>query len=240
MAPSSRIGTSMLWSLIVVAGLVAAFALAVPDLSGSSTVPAGPPDAGTVESARESAVLVMASGCRVDSIGAGVVVAEGIVTNAHVVAGATDVTITTTEGEIHRAEIRSFDAERDLALLHVPGLDVPALSRGLPAGGTEAVALVRGDDAVDVVPVSITRTITIFISDIYGDGRYERSGVELTADISPGDSGGGLIDANGDLVGVVFSASRRTPDVAYAISAVELESFTATKAQSPVDPGECR
>ncbi len=199
-----------------------------------------PPGPKVVDRALRSAVSVRARGCRVETTGSGTVLAEGVVTNAHVVAGAEEIVVTTPGGAELPAELRAFDEELDLALLVVPGLDVDPLRPGDPATGTEAVALVPGDDEVlDAVPVAIERTITIVTSDIYGDGRYERRGIELRADIAPGDSGAGVIDGRGEVVGVVFSASRRTSDVAYAISGAELADFVATRAEAPVPGGEC-
>jgi len=239
MSRFSRLRTLVIWSLGVAMSLAAALALAVPDLDGPPPASSAGPGAETVATARLSAVLVTASGCAVSSVGTGVVVAEGIITNAHVVAGSREVLIVTTSGDRLNGEVRAFDPERDLALLHVPDLDVPVLIPGRPRGGTEAVALVRDDDRVDVVPVSIERTINIFITDIYGEGRHQRAGLELDGVISPGDSGGGIVDAEGELVGVVFSASLGSPEVAYAISAVELDRFVSSKADAPVDTGAC-
>ncbi len=248
MSRPGRMGPILGWSLFVV-GASVGVALAVlavlpdgdePEVAAPPGSPA-PPEPDVVQQALRSAVSIRAIGCRVESTGSGTVLAEGIVTNAHVVAGADEIVVTTLDGRELPAELRAFDEELDLALLAVPGLEAEPLRPGQPTTGSEAVALVPGadEDVLDAVPVAIERTITIFTSDIYGDGRYERRGIELRADITPGDSGAGVIDGQGEVVGVVFSASQRSSDVAYAISGTELAGFVATRADEPVPAGEC-
>lgn len=207
--------------------------------SPSPAATIGPPDPEIVATAAASGVLIEATGCLGDSVGSGAVLADGVVTNAHVIAGSTAVTVTTAEGDVHEAEVRAFDPLKDLALLVVPDLDLEALGYGAPVGGSEGVALVRQDGEIEIVPVEIARTITIFTSDIYGEGRHERKGMELRAEIDPGDSGAGVIDAQGEVVGIVFSSSRRTPGVGYAISAVELDELIASSANAAISTGEC-
>ena len=149
------------------------------------------------------------------------------------------------DGELHEAVVIALDPVRDLALLDAPALAVSALSVGAPRGGDAAVVLARGVNdlgsaVIQPVDAVIERTINITISDIYGQGRFGRRGIELEADIGPGDSGAPVVNAEGDVVGVVFSSSRGQPDVAYAISGLELEALVDSRAASPVDTGRCR
>lgn len=228
---------------VVVAAAAATVAVWVGDGASSDddpvAVPTGPPSADTIERAADSGVLITTSGCFGDGVGTGVVVTEGVVTNAHVIAGASAVTVTTPSGKVYEAEVRAFDPLKDLALLVAPGLDLAALDLGTPVGGAEAVAIVRQEGAIDVVSAEIARTINIFTPDIYGEGRHERKGMELRAEIDPGDSGGAIIDARGEVVGIVFSSSRRNVNVGYAVSAVELSELIASRSTTAVDNGEC-
>ncbi len=70
-----------------------------------------------------------------------------------------------------------------------------------------------------MTPAAVTATFHAGGPDIYGDGMTERSVVEMTAQIRRGNSGGPLVIAPGVVGGVVFGASRASPDVGYAIGA---------------------
>ncbi len=242
----------LLWPALLVVGLVMGGVVVVllaedeahvPAVDAEPNSPTGPPSAEVVDTARLSAVLVTASGCPQESVGSGASVEAGVVTNAHVVAGSSEVVVTTSAGESRAATVAVFDPELDLAILHVDGAQIPTLTTAPPSSGTSAVALARDDTGteteVGVIPLGITRTINIFISDIYGEGRYERRGLELNGDIGPGDSGAAIVDADGQLIGIVFSASRRNGDVAYAVSSAELDRLATGLEPVPVETGDC-
>ncbi len=66
-----------------------------------------------------------------------------------------------------------------------------------------------------------------------------RRAVELTADVVPGMSGGGVFDEDGRLLGIVFAESR-TQSVTYALAASEIEAMLAeVEARVPVEAGRC-
>jgi S1-C subfamily serine protease len=257
MPPAQRVVTLVVAPLLVLSAVMGAVMVVLTVGGGVETAsrdsadrrepgllaPPGPPSVAVLDDARPSAVLITATGCPSESIGSGVVLEAGVITNAHVVAGATEVLVTATDGRQYPAEIRAFDPVLDLALLDVGDILLPPLDVAKPQSGTETVALVRDDlnagAALQPLPLSIERTINIFIADIYGAGRHERRGIEVHGDIGPGDSGAGIIDGNGAVVGVVFSASRRSVDVGYAISATELAGFVAARSSTPADSGSC-
>lgn len=231
--------------LVAVAAAVSVV-LVVADTGQGDRADAGiePPDRKAVP--MDAGVLITALGCRLESFGAGVIVDEGIITNAHVVAGATEIEVYAPGATLPLpATVVAFDAFDDLALLRT---DLPvgvALPVGRPSAGSDVVALARatddsGESRLVPVEVRIERLIDIFIADIYGDGRNERDGLELLADIGPGDSGAGLVDSAGTLVGVVFSSSRGKDGVAYAIDASELADLVAGASDDGVDNGVCR
>lgn len=257
MPPAQRVVTLIVPSLLVIAAVMSVVVLVltlgtgppggtpsgVGDREPDSSAPLGPPTTAVLERARPSALLITATGCPRESIGSGAMLDAGVVTNAHVVAGATEVLVVGDDGRQYVAEVRAFDPVLDLALLDVGNVSLPALTIGKPHGGTETVALVRDEFDVEAplrpLALSIERTINIFIADIYGAGRHERRGIEVRGDVGPGDSGAGVIDGNGSIVGVLFSASRRSIDVGYAISATELDDFVAMKATYPIGAGSC-
>lgn len=233
--------------LVAAAGAVVAVLLSVGGDGEARVVDPEPvPDAALAADVRAAAVLVEATGCRIESQGMGAAVgADLVVTSAHVVAGASDVVVTADDGSQHAADVVGFDPLRDIAVLDVPSLGAMALELAAPRTGSPTLVIARGldsngDPAIEVLDSSVVRTINIFISDIYGDGRHERRGMELAVDIGPGDSGGGVVDGSGALVGVVFSSSRGKQDIAYAVSATELETLIADRSPDPVPNGECR
>lgn len=238
------VGTGLAATFLVVVVFIggAIAAVIAVDRGGGSdvaTVPTPTPVVVSVETARESAVLVDSTGCSLDNQGSGVVTADGVVTNAHVVAGATEITVTTAAGDEFAAAVLAFDPVRDLALLVVEGLEAEPLATSAPQGGTDAVALVRADTEVDVAEVGIERTINIVSTDIYGQGEHRRRGMELAADIDAGDSGGAILDAAGNVVGIVFSASRSQTNVAYAVSALEIPALVEASTGEAIEPGRC-
>ena len=245
MARRDRVGTGIAATFLVVvvfiAGTIAAV-VAVDRDGDTAPVPVAPtpePVVVPIEVARSSAVLVDATGCSLDNRGSGVVTVDGVVTNAHVVAGAAEIRVTSADGVSREAELRAFDPVRDLALLAVEGLDIAPLETAAPQGGTDATALVRAVEEVEVADVRIERTINIISTDIYGEGEHRRRGMELSADIDAGDSGGAILSDAGQVVGIVFSASRTQTDVAYAVSALEIPALVEAASDGAIESGRC-
>jgi serine protease Do len=149
-------------------------------------------------------VVQVTSGGR--GIGAGIVWradARGgdIVTNAHVVAHAADVRVTLNDGRAASAKICASDARLDLALLHVSldGLAPASVSSsGEPRVGALVYALGHPWGQVGVATRGVISGMGRITLRDGRDVRYARSDVAL----APGNSGGPLLDASGDVVGV--------------------------------------
>ena len=152
------------------------------------------------------AILVTRAGVQ-DGEGSGVIVrSEGvIVTNNHVVAGATDVTVALADGTQLPATVEATDPVSDLAIVRVDrdGLPAVELAEGYPEIGQLAVAVGN--------PLGFENTVTAGI--ISGLGRSIPASaaqggqslvdlVQTDAAISPGNSGGALIGPDGRLVGI--------------------------------------
>ncbi len=177
--------------------------------------------AALAQSALPSTVRISSTGC-----GSGMAVGSGffvsptsVVTNAHVVAGAADTTVTL-GGSVHAATVVAFDPDADLALLNVPGVSGPPLRllERAPQRGSTGVALgYPGGGPLTVTAASVTSTYRIGGPDIYGQGLNDRSVVEMTSQIRRGNSGGPLVVEPGMVGGVVFGASRVSAEVGYAI-----------------------
>lgn len=139
--------------------------------------------------------------------GSGVVYrADGIiVTNEHVVRGAQQVTIAFADGSRVQGRVRATDRRTDLAVVEVPrkNLPVPRFARELPRRGSLAVTI--------GTPLGFENTVSTGV--ISGLGREipgaaaggKRALVDLIqtdAPISPGNSGGALLSADGQVIGI--------------------------------------
>lgn len=193
-----------------------------------------------VEAATASTVRVNSTGCGRRYVGSGWTVAEGrVVTNAHVVAGADEITVRRPDGQVRDAQVVRFDADRDLAVLEVADLGQAPLTFGavLDGGDGASIGYPGGQEVARVAPVSVREQRTTNGRDIYRDRPATREVVFLAAELRQGDSGSPVIDANGDVVGIVFAISPDRRTTAYALAPEELEAVLAGPATS--DPGRC-
>ncbi|MBA3286472.1 MAG: trypsin-like peptidase domain-containing protein [Acidimicrobiia bacterium] len=170
-------------------------------------------------------VAIAASGCRpVPTHAVGTVVGdELVVTVAHAVAGESEIAVRTADGRELRGVVAAIDVGLDAAVLRVDGLDADALaSRSYDEDGDDDddVSLLGVHDGeVDRRLIAIRRRVTIRTSDIYRQGEHLRPGLEVEARVQAGDSGGGVVGADGRLLGIVWAASRRADDRAWALTA---------------------
>ena len=168
-----------------------------------------------------STVAVDANGCGLaDSHAVGVVVGDGLVaTVAHAVAGQTTIAVITPDGRRLSGEVAAIDTDLDAAIVHIGELGLPALPRRAYTDREPVELMLSHDGTVSSTPIEVRRRVTIGTSDIYRQGHHLRPGFELTAHVVPGDSGGGVVGADGSLLGVVWATSREAEDRAWAITA---------------------
>jgi S1-C subfamily serine protease len=168
-----------------------------------------------------STVRIEARGCRLlPNQAVGVAVDDDlVVTVAHAVAGEQDIDVTTPDGRSLPASVAAIDPDLDAAVLRVDGLELPALPRQAFDGAKGAPAsIVRIEDGhAETEPVTIRRRVSINTTDIYRKGEHVRPGFELGASVAAGDSGSGVVDDEGRLLGVVWAASREADDRAWAL-----------------------
>jgi S1-C subfamily serine protease len=167
----------------------------------------------------KSVVVIQATGCRpFPNRAVGMVVGDGLVaTVAHAVAGESDIGVVAPDGRTLHGKVAAIDTAIDAAVLRVGGLDLPPLPRRTYKDG-EPVRLVRAANGdTSSTPITIQRRVTVRTTDIYRQGDHLRPGFEIGADVKAGDSGGGLVGADGSLLGLVWATSREVDDQAWAL-----------------------
>src|SRR5215471_18974139 len=140
---------------------------------------------------------------REKSLGSGVIISpEGyILTNNHVVDGATEVTVTMYDKREAKARVIGADSRTDIAVLKINEPNLPSVTLG-DSGKVEVgdVVLAMGN------PFGIGQTVTMGIVSAKGRAGLGIEEVEdfiqTDAPINPGNSGGALIDDEGHLVGI--------------------------------------
>lgn len=203
-------------------------------------------DVALVEEVRPSVTYVMgdAEVCQRRLMGSGFVTApDYVLTNAHVVAGTQEVRLDTVLG-VRDAEVVYYNPEIDIAVLHSPGLDLPVLrwAEETAASGDDAVVMgFPGSGPFDASPARIRDSITIAGPDIYATGRVEREAYIIRGDVRQGNSGGPLLNTDGDALGLIFGASVDQTDTGYAITAAEVQRQVGDVAAltAPVGTGAC-
>ncbi len=205
--------------------------------------PAGQPDAAmSVDDALASGVGVIARGCSTSaSAGSGVALGPSgqVVTVAHTVAGATSIRVVDADGREYAASVVAFDPNTDLAVLEVDGFDAPPLPIGEVQLGDGTLIRWSTNDGLTSREVDVTQRLAITIDDIYGSAGAKRSGFEFIGDVVVGDSGGPIVSADGDVIGIVYARSNSRANTAFATDATEIRAVLGSAGSGPVDVGPC-
>ena len=205
------------------------------DLPNTSIVNVPPPDSNLSPSVQAVVARVQKSifkvysqapSCKRGIEGSGFVYApEHIMTNAHVVAGASTVNIATGPHSLTPAKVVLYDPQRDIAVLYVPGLKAaPVLPFAAGVSKTDDPALVLGypEDGPYTVRSARVRSLQqVSGSNIYGNGSVKREVYIIRAVVQSGNSGGPLLSDTGSVIGIVFATDLRDDETGYALSAGE-------------------
>ena len=147
-------------------------------------------------------------------LGSGVIIRPDgyIVTNNHVVAGADVIEVTLENNKVYPAKLVGTDPATDIALLKIEAEDLPVV----PMGDSDDLRLGEWVLAIGS-PYDLRSTITAGIVSAKGrsmpnyDGQYRvESFIQTDAAVNPGNSGGALVNAAGELVGINTSIISRT------------------------------
>jgi len=155
------------------------------------------------------------------SAGSGVIFDSNgfIVTNNHVVEGATQITVTLSDRREFSAKVVGTDPKTDLAVVKIEAKNLPALK------WAEYEKLQVGDLVLAVgSPFGLSSTVTLGIISALGRGNvgiadYEDF-IQTDAAINPGNSGGALVNLHGELIGIntaIFSRTGGSEGIGFAI-----------------------
>lgn len=187
--------------------------------------PSDPEVARIGAAAEASTPKVSSNACGTVLVGSGVVVADGyVVTNAHVVAGSSTTRLRLGDATVDAVPVL-FDPALDVALLHAPGLDAPALrfAASDPDRGAQGATLgYPGGGGLVVEAAAVTRRMTANGRDIYDAALVSREILELRATVDRGDSGGPFVLADGTVGGLVFAEAKRDASVGYALAPTDV------------------
>ena len=156
----------------------------------------------------------------VRSMGSGFIInpAGYIVTNNHVVDGATEIQVKIDDGRELPGKVVGRDPRTDLALLKVDATNLPVIPLG------DSAELQVGEPVMAIGnPFGLERTVTTGIVSatgrVIGQGPYDDF-IQTDASINPGNSGGPLINARGQAVGInaaIFSQNGGSVGIGFAI-----------------------
>ncbi|HEY1899602.1 MAG TPA: Do family serine endopeptidase [Steroidobacteraceae bacterium] len=137
------------------------------------------------------------------ALGSGFIVrADGVIlTNAHVVKGATKVTVTLADHREYKAKVLGQDPKTDVAVIKIDAKDLPTVHM------TPSTSLQVGDRVLAIGdPYGLEETATAGIVSAKGRSLPDDNGsvpfIQTDVAVNPGNSGGPLFDAYGDVVGI--------------------------------------
>ncbi len=272
MTPTNLKGTSMRRTLMLSAVLAVLATACSVDFGGSRTAgddaslrtaslpETNEPVAAVVERVLPAVVNVTTDVFRTDQteaqgVGTGFLVRPDgvIVTNCHVIEGASRITVSTSDDEPHRYDARVIggDCENDLAILDIEADGLPTVpladSADLQLGQRVialgyALGLEGGPSVTTGIVSSLDRTIQAedpgCAPEICGEDqvRTYSSIIQTDAAINPGNSGGPLVDMRGRVVGINSAGNDGAENIGFAIPIDEVKDEVAQAVDAPLAP----
>ena len=165
-----------------------------------------------------------------------------VMTNAHVVAGVTDVEVSAEGGDPVSATVVAYDPDLDIAVLSVEELADP-LPFDFDVAERTGVAILGypQDGPFDVETARIRAEQRLRSPNIYGSSTVVREVFSLRGNVRPGNSGGPIVTSRGEVAGLVFAASVTDRQTGYALTADQLRETAAAgiEGDAPVSTGAC-
>ncbi len=167
---------------------------------------------------------------------------DRLMTNAHVVAGVDDPEVEI-DGTTEPADVVYYNPDLDIAVLSLDTGSVQGLPFDTTAEEKDGVAILGypQDGPYDVQVGRIRSEDRLRSPNIYGDGSVIREVFAVRGLVRPGNSGGPIVDSDGDVVGVVFAASVTDDETGYALTAEQVEESAedGENSSDEVSTGDC-
>ena len=139
-------------------------------------------------------------------VGSGVIISPDgyIVTNNHVVEGATQIKVTLHDRRVLTGKVVGTDKLTDIAVVKVDAHDLPAITWGDSAKLQPGQTVLAFGSPFGVLQFSVTRGIVSAVNraGMSNDARTPGGLIQTDAAVNPGNSGGPLVNAHGELVGI--------------------------------------
>jgi serine protease Do len=187
---------------------------AVVNVSAEATVREVDPFFGGFFGGRSRRTQALGSGLVIDPTGI-------VVTNAHVIEGASRIVVSTLDGQELEADVVGSDRDADLAVLKVKGRSLSAVPLGSNAGAMIGETVVAIGN-----PFGLSHTVTAGVLSARGRAVPAESGervftdfLQTDASINPGNSGGPLVDLDGEVIGINTAVIQGASGIGFAIPA---------------------
>ncbi len=169
----------------------------------------GPSDFGTPRNDRDTPRRGAGSGFIIDADGS-------ILTNNHVIDRAERITVKLSDGRTVRARVIGADPDTDIALIKIDG------QAGLPVAPLGDSSTLRMGEWVCAIgnPLGYEHTVTVGVISFLGRKLFDKSldnYIQTDAAINFGNSGGPLINARGEVIGINAAISSRASSIGFAV-----------------------
>ena len=147
-----------------------------------------------------------------------------ILTAAHVVEGASQITVTLADGRMYAGTVASTDPSVDVAVVKIAATGLPTVRLGTTSTLEVGQTVIAVGDPLGELPGSVSvgivsgldRSITV-ADDLTRQARDLTGLVQTDAAINPGNSGGPLIDAFGAVIGIISAGSSSAEGIGFAV-----------------------
>ena len=187
----------------------------------------------------------IAESCSAAMVGTGFIISsERVITNAHVIAGVKEPVVTPSNTKTQLlGKVIAIDRKKDIAIIYVPGLGGEKLTFIGPVTPNE-VGFVVGYPNGGILrtkAVSVSSEFESIGTDIDGNGEARRDVIVFGGEVKPGNSGGPLLNDQGQVLGVVFAADAENKNTGYALAPSEVAKFVSEAASQTeiIDTGSC-
>jgi len=251
------VAVALLSASLSAGGTYVAIALAPKTADAATTVsqPAAAQQVGVAQSdtivrvvnlAKPSVVTITSSGgsggnpySSSTGVGSGFIVnANGLIlTNNHVVAGASSLTVTLSDSRQMAAKVVTTDPSHDLALIKIAATGLTAVTLGDSSAVQVGQLAITIGSPLGTFTESVTQGIvsglnrSITVGDPATGAQEALAGlIQTDAAINPGNSGGPLLDASGNVVGIITASASNAQDMGFAIPINQAKSMISSAA----------